>query len=147
MRVNPLLWLNVSEMSWPNVYPAPRGEMPHPPLSSGSDHSRSHMGPWITRTKRSDILVWIHHCFKSVNTSWHSMLDKVQQKALSIASKYMEYFHSLAYLLCPVVPKHVTWFHYYSGCLLLSCSKILNAREEYTFLKSRFSAVDWKGRF
>ena len=44
--VSPLLWLKVSEMSWPKVYPAPRGEMPHPPLSSGSDHSKSHMGPW-----------------------------------------------------------------------------------------------------
>jgi len=26
--VNPLEWLNVSEMSCPNVYPAPRGEIP-----------------------------------------------------------------------------------------------------------------------
>lgn len=33
-------------MSWPKVYPAPRGEMPQPPRSSGSDHSRSHMGPY-----------------------------------------------------------------------------------------------------
>ncbi len=40
-----LWWLNTSEMSLPNVYPAPRGEMPHPARSSGSDHSRSHMGP------------------------------------------------------------------------------------------------------
>ena len=33
-------------MSCPNVYPAPRGEIPQPPRSSGSDQSRSHMGPW-----------------------------------------------------------------------------------------------------
>lgn len=44
-RVRPLLWLNVSDMSWPNVYPAPLGEMPQPPRSSGSDHSKSHIGP------------------------------------------------------------------------------------------------------
>ncbi|KAG9340949.1 hypothetical protein JZ751_020142 [Albula glossodonta] len=37
----------VSEMSCPKVYPAPLGEMPQPPRSSGSDHSKSHMGPWI----------------------------------------------------------------------------------------------------
>lgn len=43
--VRPLLWLKASEMSWPKVYPAPRGEMPQPWRSSGSLHSRSHMGP------------------------------------------------------------------------------------------------------
>uniref|UniRef100_A0A0E9XK82 Uncharacterized protein n=1 Tax=Anguilla anguilla TaxID=7936 RepID=A0A0E9XK82_ANGAN len=44
-RVRPLAWLKVSEMSCPKVYPAPRGEIPQPPRSSGSDHRRSHMGP------------------------------------------------------------------------------------------------------
>jgi hypothetical protein len=29
--------LKASEISWPNVYPAPRGEIPHPQRSSGSD--------------------------------------------------------------------------------------------------------------
>eukprot|EP00962_Isochrysis_galbana_P055385 scaffold27150_cov147-Isochrysis_galbana.AAC.3 len=29
----------------PNVCPAPRGEIPQPHRSSGSDHSRSHIGP------------------------------------------------------------------------------------------------------
>ena len=32
-------------MSYPNVYPAPLGEIPQPPLSSGSDHNKSHIGP------------------------------------------------------------------------------------------------------
>jgi hypothetical protein len=32
-------------MSCPNVYPAPLGFIPQPDLSSGSDHSRSHIGP------------------------------------------------------------------------------------------------------
>ena len=27
------------------MYPAPLGEMPHPPRSSGSDHNKSHIGP------------------------------------------------------------------------------------------------------
>ena len=36
-------------MSWPKVYPAPLGEIPHPHLSSGSDHNKSHIGPsWGT---------------------------------------------------------------------------------------------------
>ena len=39
------VWLNCSAMSWPKVYPAPRGFIPHPALSSGSDHSKSHIGP------------------------------------------------------------------------------------------------------
>jgi len=30
--VNPLLWLNWVEMSWPNMYPAPLGEILHPAL-------------------------------------------------------------------------------------------------------------------
>lgn len=38
-------WLNYSEMSWPKEQPAPLGEIPHPHLSSGSDQSRSQMGP------------------------------------------------------------------------------------------------------
>lgn len=36
---------SVDRSTWPKVYPAPRGEMPQPQRSSGSDHNRSHMGP------------------------------------------------------------------------------------------------------
>ena len=43
--------------TWPNVYPAPLGEMPQPPLSSGSLQRRSHMGPsWGTSCRRSRAL-------------------------------------------------------------------------------------------
>lgn len=57
--VSPLLWLNASEMSCPNVYPAPRGDIPHPQRSSGSDHSKSHMGPsWGTSCTRSMERTW-----------------------------------------------------------------------------------------
>lgn len=45
MSVRPLVWLNCCAMSCPNVYPAPRGDIPQPHLSSGSDHNRSHIGP------------------------------------------------------------------------------------------------------
>ena len=39
----------ISETSCPKVYPAPRGETPHPNRSSGSLQSRSHMAPsWGT---------------------------------------------------------------------------------------------------
>jgi len=48
-KVRPLAWLKVSDMSWPKVYPAPLGEMPQPPRSSGSDHNKSHIGPWRDR--------------------------------------------------------------------------------------------------
>jgi hypothetical protein len=79
-----LVWLNCSEISWnkriwqcqhirwhaisttiicdwphnlctcPKVYPAPRGEIPQPHRSSGSDHRRSHIGPsWGTSWTRS----------------------------------------------------------------------------------------------
>lgn len=34
-----------AQVTWPKVYPAPRGDIPQPHLSSGSDHSRSHMAP------------------------------------------------------------------------------------------------------
>jgi hypothetical protein len=52
------LWLNISEMSLPKVYPAPRGEIPQPFLSSGSDQRRSHMGPsWGTSCTRSICLI------------------------------------------------------------------------------------------
>lgn len=45
----PFVWLYCSEMSCPNVYPAPLGEIPQPYRSSGSDHRRSHIGPsWGT---------------------------------------------------------------------------------------------------
>jgi hypothetical protein len=78
-----LVWLNCSDMSWkwkphrwgqdwrkimaisrrygvsstwPKVYPAPRGDMPQPHLSSGSDHRRSHIGPsWGTSWTRSKL--------------------------------------------------------------------------------------------
>lgn len=44
-------WVSVT---WPKVYPAPRGEIPQPHRSSGSDHKRSHMGPsWGTSWTRS----------------------------------------------------------------------------------------------
>ena len=53
--VNPLLWLKASEISCPNVYPAPRGLMPQPHRSSGSLQSRSHIGPsWGTSWIRSN---------------------------------------------------------------------------------------------
>ena len=32
-------------MSAPKVYPAPLYEIPHPALSSGSDHNKSQIGP------------------------------------------------------------------------------------------------------
>lgn len=44
-KVRPFLWLKFSEMSCPKVNPAPLGDMPQPQRSSGSDHSKSHMGP------------------------------------------------------------------------------------------------------
>lgn len=41
-----LVWLNYSEISFPNKYPAPLGEIPHPEVMlSGSDQSKSHIGP------------------------------------------------------------------------------------------------------
>src|SRR5277367_3908009 len=41
-------------MSAPKRKPAPRGERPQPSISSGSDHSRSHMAPsWGTSCLRS----------------------------------------------------------------------------------------------
>lgn len=44
-------WVSIT---WPKVYPAPRGEIPQPHRSSGSDHKRSHMGPsWGTSWTRS----------------------------------------------------------------------------------------------
>jgi hypothetical protein len=39
-----LAWLNYSDMSYPNEYPAPLGEIPQPHLSSGSDQRRSQIG-------------------------------------------------------------------------------------------------------
>lgn len=37
------------ELTCPKVYPAPLGEIPQPHRSSGSDHTRSHIGPsWGT---------------------------------------------------------------------------------------------------
>ena len=80
-----LVWLNCSDISWnnniwcqykrwyivhttkicveqnslctcPKVYPAPRGEIPQPHRSSGSDHRRSHIGPsWGTSWTRSKL--------------------------------------------------------------------------------------------
>eukprot|EP00955_Chlamydomonas_euryale_P107653 365788-Chlamydomonas_euryale.AAC.4 len=46
-------------MSWPYVYPAPRGEIPQPMRSSGSDHKRSHIGPSCgTSSNRCIWLIW-----------------------------------------------------------------------------------------
>lgn len=41
----PFVWLKWAAISCPNVYPAPRGDIPQPQRSSGSDHKRSHIGP------------------------------------------------------------------------------------------------------
>ena len=35
----------IEDLLSPNKYPAPRGDKPHPLISSGSDHNKSHMGP------------------------------------------------------------------------------------------------------
>lgn len=61
-RVRPLLWLNVSDMSWPNVYPAPLGEIPQPPRSSGSDHSKSHIGPCNEMVQNDMKLLYSRNC-------------------------------------------------------------------------------------
>lgn len=54
MSLSPFVWLNCSDMSSPKVYPAPLGEIPQPHRSSGSDQSRSHIGPsWGTSWIRS----------------------------------------------------------------------------------------------
>ena len=47
-------------LTCPKVYPAPRGEMPQPPRSSGSDQRRSHIGPWneISQRNNSLSLLW-----------------------------------------------------------------------------------------
>lgn len=46
-----------SKSTWPKVYPAPRGDIPQPQRSSGSDHKRSHMAPsWGTSWTRSKLL-------------------------------------------------------------------------------------------
>jgi len=59
IKVKPFVWLNVSDISCPNVYPAPRGEIPQPPRSSGSDHKRSHIGPSCgTSWSRSNARMW-----------------------------------------------------------------------------------------
>ena len=44
-RSSPFAWLNCSEMSWPNGTTRGRVETAEPHRSSGSDHSKSHMGP------------------------------------------------------------------------------------------------------
>ena len=52
-------WLNCVTTSEPNRYPAPLGDTPHPWVSSGSDHRRSHMGPsWGTSCFRSMVRIW-----------------------------------------------------------------------------------------
>ncbi|KAH9420185.1 hypothetical protein DERP_011519 [Dermatophagoides pteronyssinus] len=44
----------ILDMEEVNKKPAPRGEIPQPPRSSGSDHNRSHIGPSCgTSCKRS----------------------------------------------------------------------------------------------
>lgn len=61
-RSQSLQWYDVHqerEPTWPKVYPAPRGEIPQPHLSSGSDQSRSHMGPSCgTSWTRSRSRMW-----------------------------------------------------------------------------------------
>lgn len=54
-------------MSWPKVYPAPRGDMPHPHLSSGSDQSKSGMD----KKKRANTAHWafMRHLLDSVERS------------------------------------------------------------------------------
>lgn len=44
-KFNNVEYENKAMFTWPKVYPAPRGEIPQPHLSSGSDHNKSHMGP------------------------------------------------------------------------------------------------------
>eukprot|EP00659_Diplonema_papillatum_P000825 gene824-biopygen847 len=45
--LSPFCERNFSDTSGPNRYPAPRGDVPHSWISSsGSDHIRSHIGPW-----------------------------------------------------------------------------------------------------
>ena len=49
-RLRQFSWLNLELTSSPNVYPAPRDEVPQPLRSSGSDHRRSAIGPsWQLR--------------------------------------------------------------------------------------------------
>jgi len=53
-KFNNVEYENKAMFTWPKVYPAPRGEIPQPHLSSGSDHNKSHMGPsWGTSWTRS----------------------------------------------------------------------------------------------
>jgi len=53
------VWLNYSDISFPNKYPAPLGEIPHPlVILSGSDHKRSQIGPsWGTSYFLSNLLI------------------------------------------------------------------------------------------
>lgn len=53
-------WLNFSTTSPPNWYPAPRGLSPHPSISSGSDHIKSHIAPSCgTSCLRSITRIWV----------------------------------------------------------------------------------------
>src|SRR5271163_1914017 len=50
-----LAWLKTLTISAPNRKPAPRGDRPHPSISSGSDQRRSHIAPsWGTSCLRSN---------------------------------------------------------------------------------------------
>lgn len=53
------MWLNYSEISLPNKYPAPLGDIPQPlVILSGSDHNKSQMGPsWGTSYFLSNLLI------------------------------------------------------------------------------------------
>lgn len=58
---SPLRRLNSSTTWCPNSHPAPRGEMAHVSISSGSDHTMSQKGPsWGTSRTRSMVHTWGH---------------------------------------------------------------------------------------
>jgi len=58
-------------MSYPKVYPAPLGDIPQPPLSSGSDHNKSHMGPsWGTSYILSKALISSRVSVDGDNPPW-----------------------------------------------------------------------------
>ena len=104
MSVRLLLWLKFSEMSWPNVYPAPRGEIPQPPLSSGSDHSRSHIGP-CTKIDAKAQYIWLRANFMGV-TDGATKLHEIES-----ASTFCGTLDRLSYL----------YIHFEAACKKLRC--------------------------
>jgi len=63
-------------ITWPNVYPAPRGEMPQPHRSSGSDHNKSHIGPsWGTSWTRSKFLMLSRVSIDGDNPPWRQNIS------------------------------------------------------------------------